>query len=357
MRTEYETIIIGGGVIGSSVAYHLSQSQAGGIAVIEDGFPMCGTSGATQAWVWVHTKTPAWYCELSFYSAQLYRDLHHKIGNIEYRRTGGLAPFYTEKERDAAKALVKSQAEAGIDIAVLDREEVLRREPALSKAILGATYSSVDGNVNPLRLVQQYMRVARNQGVTYEFYNPVTSIEREQSAFVLEARSGTFVCKNLVITAGVYASTIGKMLGINIPVRPVRGQVLITEPLAPLLQHTLVGMRQTVNGEMLVGYSQEEAGFDRRTNLDVLNQTAQLGMKLLPALARAKITRSFAGLRPMPQDGHPIVGRVPGIDNLYVAVMHSGVTLSPLIGTLMSELIQNGETSISIDKLSISRFV
>ena len=366
MRKEYETIIIGGGAVGSSIAYHLSEAGADGIVVIDEGFPLCGASGATQAWVWVHTKTPSWYGELSFYSAELYKDLHRKLGNIEYRRTGGICPFFTESERDAAKSLVESQAPVGIDIEILDRDEALRREPALSKNILGATYCALDGNVNPLRLVQQYMRMAKKQGVAYEMYNRVISIEKNQGAFRIETQKGAVSCTNVVICAGVHASKVGKMLGVNIPVRPVRGQVIITEAVAPLLRHTLapgyasrarmVGMRQTVNGEILIGYSKEEAGFDKSTTLDILSQAAQLGIKIMPDLAKAKVIRSFGGLRPMPQDGYPILGPVPGVDNLFLAVMHSGVTLSPLVGTLMTELLQHRETSIGIERLSISRF-
>jgi len=115
-------------------------------------------------------------------------------------------------------------------------------------------------------------------------------------------------------------------------------------------------MRQTSNGEVLIGISKEYAGVDRRSTLDVMIETANMGIKVVPALARAKIVRSFAGLRVMPEDDFPILGMVPGIENLYIAVMHSGITLSPLVGTLMTELIRSGETSIPIERFSIARF-
>jgi sarcosine oxidase subunit beta len=356
VHKEYETIIIGGGIVGSGIAYHLSEIQRNGVAVFDRGFPTCGTSGATQAWVWVHRKTPAWYGELSWYSAELYKELHHKIGHIEYKRTGGIAPFFTEEERETAWRLAESQAKVGIEIEVLDRDQAVAREPALSREILGATYCAADGNVNPFRVVQQYMRAAKKNGVTYEAYNEVTNIEKKQGTFVVTSRTGSAVCKNLVISAGVHTAQIGKMIGIAIPVRPVRGQVLITEPLAPLLKHTLAAMRQTVNGEILVGFSKEEAGFDRRTTLDMLREGAQLGIRVVPALAKARVVRGFAGLRVMPKDELPILGPVPGIENLYIAAMHSGVTLSPLVGTLMTELLCHQETSLPIDKMSITRF-
>jgi glycine/D-amino acid oxidase-like deaminating enzyme len=356
LKKEFETIIIGGGAIGSSIAYHLSEVQSEGILVIEKEFPMGGTTGSTQAWVWVHSKTPSWYGEFSMYSSELYGYLPRKIGDIEFNRTGGLAPFFTPAEKEHAKRLAESQAQVGIEIKVLDRDELLSLEPALSPNVLGATYSSIDGNVNPMRLVEQYMRAAKKNGVEYSYYNKVMAIEKKQGTYSVTSQKGTFTCKHLILSAGVWSVEVGQMLGIKIPVRPVRGQVVITEPLAPLLKHTLAGVRQSSNGEVLIGYSKEEVGFDRRTTMDVLQETANFAINLVPSLAKANIVRSFSGLRVMPQDEYPIIGKVPNMDNLYVTAMHSGITLSPLVGTLITELITEGETSIPIDKFSITRF-
>jgi glycine/D-amino acid oxidase-like deaminating enzyme len=353
---EYETIIIGGGVIGSGIAYHLSEVQKAGILVIDKEFPLNGTSGSTQGWVWVQSKTPAWYGELSMFSADLYEYLPRKIGDIEYNRTGGVDPFFTEADRERALRLVESQVQAGIDMQVLDRAETLTLEPALSPKIFGSIYSNLDGTVNPMRLVEQYMKAAKKNNVTYEYANPVTNIEKKQGTFIVTAKSGTFSCKTLVLSAGVWTRELGKLLGIRIPVYPVRGQIIITEPLAPLLKHTLSSMRQTSNGEVLIGYTKENAGFDRRTTLDVIEETANFGVRIVPALAKANIVRAFAGLRVMPQDEFPIISDVPKVENLYIAALHSGFTLSPLVGTIITELITEGESSIPIDHCSITRF-
>lgn len=356
MIKEYETIIIGGGVIGSGIAYHLSEVQTEGILVLDKEFLLNGTSGSTQGWVWVQSKTPSWYGELSMFSANLYEYLPRKIGDIEYNRTGGIDPFFTAEERERALRLAESQGQVGIDMHVLGRDETLTLEPALSPEVVGSIHSNVDGTVNPMRLVEQYMRAAKKNGVTYEYANPVVNIEKKQGAFVVTAKTGIFSCKALVLSAGVWTGQLGKMLGINIPVRPVRGQIIITEPLVPLLKHTLSCMRQTSNGEVLIGYTKENAGFDRRTTLDVIEETAKFGSTVVPALAKARIVRAFAGLRVMPQDEFPIIGGVPGIENLYVAALHSGFTLSPLVGTILAELITEGESSIPIDRCSITRF-
>lgn len=356
METSYETIIIGGGVIGSSIAYHLSERSKEGLLVIDKKFPLSGTSGSTQAWVWVHSKTPAWYAEFSMYSAELYPYLGKKIGDVEYKRTGGLAPFFREQEREKAMRLAEEYGKIGIPIEVLSREEVLAKEPSFNPQVAGATFSLLDGNVNPFRLVDMYMRAAKKNGVHYSTYNRVTEIRRRNDTFLVVSEKGVYASKRLVLATGPWSKKLGELLGIKIPINQVRGQILVTEPLKPFLRHTISGMRQADNGEVLIGYSMEQVGFDRSTTLDVMQETANLALHYVPALKKAKIVRAFSGIRAMPEDGLPILGKVPGFDNLYVAATHSGVTLSPLIGTLFAELLVDGETSIPIERYSLSRF-
>lgn len=356
METSYETIIIGGGVVGSSIAYHLSERKKEGILVLDQKFPLSGTSGSTQAWVWVHNKTPSWYAEFNMYSAELYPYLSKKIGDVEYKRTGGLSPFFNEADREKALRLAEAYKKMGIKIKVLSREEALEKEPSLNPEVAGATYSSIDGNVNPFRLVDRYMRAAQKNGVQYSTYNKVTEIQKLPGKFIVVSQKGTFVCKNLILAGGTWSRELGKLVDINIPVNQLRGQILVTEPLKPFLHYTISGLRQAFNGEVLIGYSMEEEGFNRATTLDVIQETANMAVHYVPQLKKAKVVRAFSGIRAMPEDGFPILGNIPGIENLYVAATHSGVTLSPLIGTLMTELILDGETSIPIDRYSISRF-
>lgn len=356
MIKDYETLIIGAGVIGNSIAYHLSERSNESIMVLDKNFPLSGTSGSTQAWVWVHNKNPSWYAEFSMYSAELYPYLSKKIGDVEYKRTGGLSPFFHESDREKAKRLAESYREIGIKIKVLSREEVLEKEPFINPSVAGATFSKIDGNVNPFRLVDMLMRAAKKQKVEYSYYTTVTDIERKGDSYIISSNQGTFRCKKLILAGGTWSREIGKMLGIYIPINQLRGQILVTEPLQPFLNYTISGMRQANNGEVLIGYSMEQAGFNRATTLEVIQETANLAQHYVPAIRKAKIVRAFSGIRAMPEDGFPILGEIPNYENLYVAATHSGVTLGPLIGTLMTELIVDGETSIPIERYSINRF-
>lgn len=356
MDNLFDVIVVGSGVIGSSIAYHLSESKEHEVLLIDKGFPLSGTSGSTQAWVWAHTKTPSWYGELSMLSAELYPILGKKIGDVEYKRTGGLAPFFSESEKEPALRLAENQKEAGIDIDVLSRDEVLEKEPSLSPNIAGATFSKVDGNVNPFRLVELYIKAARGNGVQCSFYNQVNDIEKLNGIFEVKTSKGVFRAKQVVLAGGAWSKELGKMIGAAIPIKQVRGQVLVTEPLQPLLKHTIGGLRQADNGEVLIGYSKEEVGYDRRSTLDVIQQTAMMAIDFVPSLAQANVVRCFSGIRVMPKDGFPIIDEIPGMEGAYVAAMHSGITLSPMVGTLMTELLTEGETSIDLSHYSLKRF-
>lgn len=354
MKNNYETIIIGAGVIGSSIAYQLSKKSNERILLIDKGYPLSGTSGATQAWVWVHSKEPNYYGELSLRSAELYKNLNKEIGEIDYIRSGGISPIFTQEEFEKAKTLQYKQLEVGIEVEILTKEEVLEKEPLLSKKILGATYSRIDGNVNPFKLMRSYIEKNKEQNVEFSFYNKVLEIERKQDIFYIHTEKGKYIAKKLVIAAGAWSKEVGKLLKVDVPITQVRGQVLVTEPLPPILEHTVVGFRQLNNGIVLIGYSKENVGFDRGGTLDVIQETAGFAINTIPALRRANIVRCFSGIRVIPKDGLPIFGEIA--PNLYIAVMHSGITLSPIIGKEMAELIINGETEIAMNQYSISRF-
>ncbi|WP_231493464.1 NAD(P)/FAD-dependent oxidoreductase [Alicyclobacillus macrosporangiidus] len=354
-RMNADVVVIGAGVVGNAIAFHLAEQRAD-VLVVDKNYPLSGTSGSTQAWVWVHSKTPASYAEFSHLSAQLYPYLKRRIGDVEYQRTGGISPIFTQAELERAKRFVEAYSKRGMDVRLLTGDEARQLEPCLSDRVIAATYSPIDGNVNPLRLVDAYRRAAVKLGARYSFYNPVRNVEYTSGRFLVHSERSEITSRQLVIAAGIWSREIGQWLGVDIPVRPVRGQILVTEPLQPLLRHTLSGLRQAQNGEFLIGYSHEEIGFDRRNTLPVIQQTAEMAVRYVPILAQARLVRAFSGLRVMPEDGLPILGRVPEYPGLYVAVMHSGYTLSPLVGTLMAELILTGETSEPMDEYTITRF-
>lgn len=355
---QYNTIIIGGGVIGNSIAYHLSEKSKERVAVIERDFPLSGTSGATQAWIWVHTKRPASYAYFNKLSSDMYPSLQKEIGDFEYRQQGGIEPFFDEEARLQAIKLAEEQKKWGIPVQVLTRKEVLAKEPEISQNVIGATYSPIDGSVHPFRLVERYMKAAKANGVDYFFYNKVIRSEQKHEGYLLETNKGErLFAHHVVIASGTWSKEAGELFDVHIPVRPVRGQVLVTEQLKPLFSHILMGMRQLKNGEVLVDFTEEEAGFNKRTTFETLEATAKRAVTILPALQDALVIRNFSGLRAIPEDGMPMIGKIPGKDNLFVACMHSGMTLSPLVGSILSDLIVHQKSEVDYSDYLLDRFI
>jgi glycine/D-amino acid oxidase-like deaminating enzyme len=353
--STFDVGILGAGVVGCSIAYHLTRRQVSCILLDGEG-PGGGTSSATSAWVWVHTKAPAAYARANLRSAERFPSLQEAIGPIEYLRSGGLAPALTEEDARAAGVLVDRQRAAGIEVRWLPRDEVLRREPALSPGILGATYSPLDGSVNPFLLVRRLSVAARAKGTTAWFHCGHVSVRALAQGFLLESPRGEVEVRALVLAVGPWAPLIGREIGVAIPVHQVRGHVLVSEPLPPLLRHTIHGARQLVTGEVLFGYTQEEVGMSREAALDQIRQVARAGIRLLPPLATARIIRAFAGIRAVPDDGLPILGAVPGVDNLFVAATHSGVTLCPLIGEAMAAVVVGEPLPDDLQGYTLERF-
>lgn len=356
MKLVHDVVVIGGGVVGGSVAFYLAEAGRS-VLVVDRAFPASGTSGATQSWVWVHTKHPPFYAQFSLLSARMYPQFEQQLGmNIEYQRTGGISLLFTRDEVEKAQVLVERQRSVGIDVSLLTREEILSLEPAVSPEVLGATYSPVDGNVNALRLVFALMKANQARGVTYWTYTAVTGMELTGDGVIVRTDKGSVAARQVAICAGPWAPQVGSMLGIRIPVRPIRGQVLVTEPLAPLIRHTMVGMRQAVDGPVLIGFSHEDVGYDAGNSLEPILDGARLAQRMVPALADAHVVRCFSGLRAMPKDGLPILGPVPGKPGVFVAALHSGFTLAPLVGMLMAEVMCNKKPSVPLEPYSIARF-
>lgn len=356
LNKAYDVIVIGAGVIGASIVYHLSELKKYNVLLIEQDYPMAGTSGATHACVNVHSKIPASYGEFSYYSAELYSFLERKIGDFEYRRTGSVHPFFSEDDRDKALRLQEEQEKVGIRVDVLTRDEVLEKIPDATEELLGATFSPLDGHLNPFRLIELYLQAAKRTGLSTAYYHQVVDFKQANGGYHVFTNKGSFYSKYLVLAAGPWMKQLGKLLHIDIPIRQMRGQLLVTEPLQPILNYALGSMHQTENGEILIGYSREEVGLNRDTTLDMIQKTAAMAQYYLPSLSNTKIVRSFAGIRPVPEDGLPILGEVPNQENLYIAATHSGVTLSPLVGTLITELLAQGETSLPLNNYHIERF-
>jgi glycine/D-amino acid oxidase-like deaminating enzyme len=272
------------------------------------------------------------------------------------------------------------QRDIGLDVTLLDAAAARELEPALSPSIAGAAYSAMDGQVNPIALTQAFGLGARRLGARVLTRTTVTGICRREDRVVgIETNKGRLYADTVVNAAGVWAPRIAAMAGIAIPIRPRRGQILVTRAVAPLISHCMISasyitakynpqlaraagegisIEQSEAGNLLLGATREFVGYDRRTTIAGIRRIARKTGALLPALARLDVIRSFAGLRPYTPDGLPILGPVQGLAGFVMAAGHEGdgIALAPVTGQLVAQSILDGRSDIPLDDFRLERF-
>jgi sarcosine oxidase subunit beta len=376
-----DAIIIGGGVIGSSIAYHLAKRKIKAVLLERDNLAS-GASKACDGLVFLQSKKPGVHLELALASKEKFDHLRQELDfDIEYKNHGGMVVIETEQELQAMKRFVKKQQEIGLNVSLLDTNQARKMEPALSEKILGSTFSPLDGQVNPMLLTFAFIRAARKLGTKVLTHMEITGIKLKSGKVrSIITTTGQIYTDTIVNATGADAEGIGALVDLNIPIKPRRGQILVTEASPQFLGRGLlsagyiaakfdpnlakthgvgISMDQTSSGNLLLGSTREFVGFDKRTTYEGITNILRNTSKIIPRLKNMHIIRSFAGLRPYTPDGLPILGKIQDIEGFIMAAGHEGdgMALSPITGELIAELIDTGKTRISLDHFRLERFV
>ena len=375
-----DVLIIGGGVIGSSIAYHLSKRKIE-VVLLEKGDLASGASSACDGLIFLQSKKPGVHLQLALESKKRFDHLGEELDfDIEYKNHGGMVVIENEQELQAMKLFVEKQQKIGLDVSLLDTDQARKMEPSLSKEVLGSTFSPLDGQVNPILLTFAFISAAKKLGTEVLTHIEITGIELKSGKVrsIITAK-GEIETDIIINATGAYAASIGKLIDLDIPIKPRRGQILVTEAAPQILRRGLlsagyiaakfdpslaetqgvgISMDQTSSGNLLLGSTREFVGFDKRTTYEGINNILKNTSRIIPQLKNMHIIRSFAGLRPYTPDGLPILGKVQGIEGFIMAAGHEGdgMALSPITGELIAELIDTGETSISLDHFRLERF-
>lgn len=361
MKTLHETevLVIGAGIIGCSVAYHLARRGLD-VTVVDSGAIGAGTSSANMALVWVQGKQPSNYMELNLLSSLLHAKLAEEFDeDVELRQPGGIIPCHDEETLQEKVAIMeKFNADcADYKARQLSTKEALELEPYLSPDIAGAIYGPYDGHINPFKFISSTVRLAKRHGTKFFLHTPILEILRNEHGIIgAETSEGTIRAKYVVVAAGTAAPDLVRPLGINILLERVRGQLLVTARTKPMFSHPLHGIRQTEAGNIMIGTTHESVGMDTSTTFDAARTMAREAIQIVPELKNISVIRQFSGIRPMPVDKWPYLGPVERVPGLYTAVSHSGVTLAPLHGKVISDLIVDGETTVPISNCQPERF-
>ncbi|MFC4559852.1 NAD(P)/FAD-dependent oxidoreductase [Virgibacillus kekensis] len=371
MRETADAVVIGGGVIGTSVAYHLAKTKRK-VILVEKGEMGAQTSGSCDKAIFLQSKNPGFSVKLAKASRQMYETLEDELdASIEFKKDGGMIVIEQEEHMEFMKKFVGKQSKAGIKVNLLDRKATLAWQPCLSKTIYGATYSGEDAEVNPLLLSQALAGASERLGVNIHTHTEVTGIHVMNGKVSGVTTTKGYIATDLVINAaGPFAPSIAEMVGTTLTIIPRRGVILITERIPRTINGNILcsqyiatkhltdrsndntppygiglSLGQTATGNLLIGGSREFKGFDREVGPDVVAAIAAHACRIAPSLKSVRVIRTMTGFRPFTPDGLPVIDEVDGIKGFIIAAGHEGdgIALSPITGRLVAALVDGEE--------------
>lgn len=355
-------VVAGAGIVGASIAYHLARAGAS-VTVIDRQGPATHASRGTFAWInatWA--KQPRHYHALSQDSVTYWRELHQLL-NLPVRWGGSLEWFDNDERQVLLAAQIAEQVEWGEPARMASASEVAELEPNLSfDPGANAAYSPNDGAVDPVIATQRLLDAAERFGATVSY--PCELLDASLSGGRLtsvETSAGSIEADRLVLATGAAPGLPGRIAGIDVPQRSTPGIIALTGPM-PRLVHRIVAapgvhMHQRDDGRIVLG--EQEGAPEKEAHAlrlagrpnDFPDETTarqhgermlDIAARFVPDIADAEIETAFVGWRPLPVDGHPVLGPGPVRPDIYLAIMHSGVTLAPIVGQLVArELIED----------------
>ena len=350
--TRYDVLVIGGGLIGTAVAFGLLKKKLK-VAIVDQGDNAHRAARGNFGLVWVQSKGSTYrpYAALSRRSAetwsQLAAELHEVSGiDVGFQQVGGVTLCHSEAEFAQRRDLMRHQFDADLPYPdayrMLGREEVAQLIPAIGPRVVGASYCKLDGCANSLRLLHALHVACQKLGGRYLPGIDVSAVNSFQLGFTVETAPGSIFAERVVLAAGLGNARLAPSVGLNTPVKPMRGQILVTEKTAPLLSLPTHVIRQMDEGTIIIGDSQEDVGFDEGTELGVLGNIAERALASIPALAQVRVIRAWGALRVMSPDGFPLYQQSAHHRGAFAFSVHSGVTLAPIHAYQLADAVALG---------------
>jgi len=378
-----EIMIIGGGITGTSTAYFLTQAGHE-VTLLERSELASEASGLNAGTLWQigWGASPDLSSTLSMGGLELFKMLQFELGyDIEFRQSGALKAIQTEEQLDFLQKEVQHLKSQGYSLEILTTRDAQSIEPELNSALSGCLHYPLGGSANPVKTTRAFASAAQHRGARILTNHEVSTIEYlDNGSYKIVTNKGIFQARTLVLAAGPWCRSIGSMLGLHIPVFPVRGQMWSTGPISTRLFHALGAEestlywhrnpysnkdtplelthrdnvrltrhlygRQTHDGEIIFGGDRQltnsktpdEAGIEVNRNHVI---------EIFPFLRQFSIKRTWAGLMPFTQNLEPIIGKIPQHENLYIVagLSSSGFEQGPMSGKLLAEYVHNGKAS------------
>ena len=363
---DFDAIIVGAGLVGTAVAYGLARRDQK-VVVLDEGDIAHRASRGNFGLIWVQSKgfgvpeyqrwTRRSADDWSAFSAELLELTGVASG---HERPGGVTICLSEDElerrRQRMEQLHLEAGETHFEYEMLDRVELKKLLPAIGPEVLGASYTPYDGHANPLYTLRALHAALMKRGGRYVPNARVERIAAAPHRFTIDVAGERFAAPRLVLGAGLGNAALAEHIGLNVPVRPVRGQIIVTERLQPFLPMPTVMIRQTVEGTIMIGESREEAGFDDTTSVEIVHTLAERAVRTFPILRQAKIVRTWGALRVMSADGLPVYEQSAAFPGAFVCTCHSGVTLAAAHALHYAQYVIDGALPAELARFSTRRF-
>jgi len=383
-----DVVVIGGGAVGTAVAYFLEKKNMD-VTLIEKGGIATGTSGRCDGNVMLNDTLPGYDCRLKKMSQDLFPVLARELDfDIGWSQKGSILVIESDIEMEVARQYCSQMKALGLPARILDRQELLEDEPHLAKDIVGGMEMACDGAINPMAMCQGLAHGAEKLGAKIQTHSVVREIRRNAKGKIerVVTDGGHILTSKVVNAAGIWAAEVGRMVGLELPIESRQGQLIVGErsfqvgkrklqefgyimakferddyerSLTPEMEKHGVAFvfEPTEPGTFLIGSSRWFAGRNIANSVAVLRCIAQRAMRFLPVLKNVRFIRTYAGLRPYSPDHFPIVSNTP-VPGYYVAAGHegNGIGLAPITGHLIAQMITGEETAIDVEPLKFSRF-
>jgi glycine/D-amino acid oxidase-like deaminating enzyme len=384
---ETEIAVIGGGIVGISTAYYLAK-KGKDVVVVERNEVGSEASGANAGFACRPSLLDPILLEVSKVALEEYQQFNKELGcNVEYDRCGFLVLLEDRASLEEWTHQVRERHKLGLaEVDIIDPSEVLKLEPNIVRPKFGAYYDPLSGHINPLYLVQALSgKLKELGGKVYERTEALGIKTEKRHIAALVTNRGEVKTKYIINACGAYSAVIGRMVGVEVPVRPHRHHMMVTEELPPMITSVIEGggyrqaelasvsasespggrtgaalFNQKKDGNILLGITGDFAEYEKLTTFEDICAIGEMAVKYLPLLKDLNVCviRAWANHYPSTSDYLPILGTVGGIDGFLLAtgLNDYGLEVGAGVGKVISELVCFGTTDIPIQKFDLSRF-
>jgi glycine/D-amino acid oxidase-like deaminating enzyme len=388
-----DVLVVGGGIVGAASAYYLAKRRLR-VTLLEARDLAYGASGRNLGYLWLHCRRPGPELDLAMTARRCLAELPEQLdADFELRCHGGMIFFNTEAQARVMSEFVRQRNADGVEMRLVDAKEARELAPLLPETVLGATYCPLDAQVNPARYVHAFATAAQRLGAEVRVGTAVRRLRTENGRVTgVDVPEGRLNAATVVLATGAWTPELARSLGLEVPIHPMRLQIVSTAPMPPLLDKLLYGpvaakqyrifqelpgfraedfgadyestyerllleaICQTRAGNFLLGCAMDYPGFVWEPDLPGIATITHAVLQDLPALRPAPFERAWAGVLPFTSDNLPIIGFVPGYEGLMMAAGHVfGNAAGPTTGRLVAELVAGVPTTLDVGPFAFDR--